>query len=161
MLCPSYTPNGGGHLCRATRCRTRFEMFRGIDVKAVILGIAADLAATFVAMMAVMTFLGIGAGGEDLPEEEARQLIESTFQEPRYLLLGGLLGLLGTMIGGYVAAKFADAAPLLNAACVGLFGVVLGIFVIGESPLWFGVIGILLTLPAAVAGGVLWRNRNH
>ncbi len=136
-------------------------MFRGIDVKAVILGIAADLAATFATMMAVMTLLGIGAGAEVLSEEESRRLIESTFQEPRYLLLGGLLGLLGTVIGGYVAAKFADAAPLLNAACVGLFGVVLGIFLIGESPLWFGVIGILLTLPAAVAGGVLWRNRNQ
>jgi len=82
-------------------------MFRGIDVKAVVLGIAADLAATFVATMAVMTFLGIGAGVKDLPEEEARQLIESTFQEPKYLLLGGLLGLLGTVVGGYVAAKFA------------------------------------------------------
>lgn len=136
-------------------------MFRGIHVKAVILGIAADLAATFAAMMAVMTLLGIGAGAAVLSEEEARRLIESTFQESRYLLLGGLFGLLGTMIGGYVAAKFADAAPLLNAACVGLFGVVLGIFLIGESPLWFGVIGILLTLPAAIAGGVLWRNRNH
>ena len=75
-------------------------MFRGIDVKAVVLGIAADLAATFVATMAVMTFLGIGAGVKDLPEEEARQLIESTFQEPKYLLLGGLLGLLGTVVGG-------------------------------------------------------------
>lgn len=136
-------------------------MFTGVHVKAVILGIAADLAATFAAMMAVMTLLGIGAGAEVLSEEEARRLIESTFQESRYLLLGGLFGLLGTMIGGYVAAKFADAAPLLNAACVGLFGVVLGIFLIGESPLWFGVIGILLTLPAAVAGGVLWRNRNY
>ena len=136
-------------------------MFRGIDVKAVVLGIAADLAATFVATMAVMTFLGIGAGVKDLPEEEARQLIESTFREPKYLLLGGLLGLLGTVVGGYVAAKFADAAPLLNAACVGLFGVVLGIFIIGESPLWFAVIGILLTLPAAITGGILWRNRNR
>ncbi len=136
-------------------------MFRGIDVKAVVLGIAADLAATFVATMAIMTFLGIGAGVKDLPEEEARQLIESTFQEPKYLLLGGLLGLFGTVVGGYVAAKFADAAPLLNAACVGLFGVVLGIFIIGESPLWFAVIGILLTLPAAIAGGILWRNRNR
>jgi hypothetical protein len=135
-------------------------MFRGIDVKAVILGIAADLATTFMAMMAVMTFLGLGEGVKDLPEEEARQLIETTFREPKYLLLGGSLGLLGTVVGGYVAAKFADAAPLLNAACVGLFGVVLGIFFIGESPLWFGVIGILLTLPAAIAGGILWRNRN-
>ncbi len=135
-------------------------MFRGIDVKAVILGIAADLATTFMAMMAVMTFLGLGEGVKDLHEEEARQLIETTFREPKYLLLGGSLGLLGTVVGGYVAAKFADAAPLLNAACVGLFGVVLGIFFIGESPLWFGVIGILLTLPAAIAGGILWRNRN-
>ena len=135
-------------------------MFRGIDVKAVILGIAADLAATFVAMMAVITFLGIGEGVKDLPDEEARQLIDSVFKEPKYLLLGGLLGLLGTVVGGYVAAKFADAAPLLNAACVGLFGVVLGIFFIGDSPLWFAVIGVVLTLPAAIAGGILWRNRN-
>ena len=112
-------------------------------------------------MMAVMTFLGLGEGVKDLPEEEARQLIETTFREPKYLLLGGSLGLLGTVVGGYVAAKFADAAPLLNAACVGLFGVVLGIFIIGESPLWFAVIGILLTLPAAIAGGILWRNRNR
>lgn len=136
-------------------------MFRGIDVKAVILGIAADLAATFVAMMAVITFLGIGEGINDLPDEEARQLIDSAFKEPKYLLLGGLLGLLGTVVGGYVAAKFSDAAPLLNAACVGLFGVVLGIFFIGDSPLWFAVIGIVLTLPAAIAGGILWRNRNR
>lgn len=135
-------------------------MFKGIDVKAVILGIAADLGVTFVAMMVVMTFLGIDTGLEDLPEEEARQLIENTFQEPRYLLLGGLLGLFGTMCGGYVAAKFADAAPLLNAACVGLFGVALGLLFIGDTPLWFGAIGILLTLPAAIAGGALWRNRN-
>ncbi len=135
-------------------------MFRGIDVKAVILGIAADLGFTFVAMMAIMSFLGIGATIEDLPEDEARQLIENTFQEPKYLLLGGLLGLFGTVVGGYVAAKFADAAPLLNAACVGLFGVVLGLLFIGGTPLWFGVIGILLTLPAAIAGGILWRNRN-
>lgn len=135
-------------------------MFRGIDVKAIILGIAADLGFTFVAMMAIMTFFGIGVGIEDLPEDEARQFIENTFQEPKYLLLGGLLGLFGTVVGGYVAAKFADAAPLLNAACVGLFGVVLGLLFIGGTPLWFGVIGILLTLPAAIAGGILWRNRN-
>ncbi len=135
-------------------------MFRGIDVKAVILGIAADLGVTFVAMMVVMTVLGVGTGIEDLPEDEARELIESTFQEPKYLLLGGLLGLFGTVAGGYVAAKFADAAPLLNAACVGLFGVALGFLFIGGTPLWFGVIGMLLTLPAAIAGGVLWRNRN-
>ena len=135
-------------------------MFRGIDVKAVILGIAADLGFTFVAMMTIMTFLGIGAGIEDLPEDEARELIENTFGEPKYLLLGGLLGLFGTAVGGYVAAKFAGAAPLLNATCVGLFGVVLGFLFIGDTPLWFGVIGILLTLPAAIAGGVFWRNRN-
>lgn len=135
-------------------------MFRGIDFKAVMLGIVADLGATFVAMMALLAFLGVNTEVENLSEEEAVQLVESTFQDPTYLLISGLLGLLATVLGGYVAAKLAHAAPLLNAACVGVFGVVLGILFIGKSPLWFALIGIILTLPAAIVGGILWRRRN-
>lgn len=135
-------------------------MFRGIDLKAVLLGIATDLGVTFVAIMVLIAFLGLNAEMETVPEEEAVQLMESTLQEPTYLLVGGLLGLIATVLGGYVAAKFARAAPLLNAACVGVFGVIFGIFFIGGSPLWFDLIGIILTLPAAIVGGFLWRRRN-
>ncbi|MFQ5938004.1 MAG: hypothetical protein ACE5LB_16510 [Acidiferrobacterales bacterium] len=132
-------------------------MFSGIRPNAVLLGIVADLGATFLAMMALTAFLGAQAGVENLPKEEAMQLIEKTLREPPYLLLGGVLGLLATVLGGYVAARVADVAPLLNAACVGVFGVVLGILFIGQSPLWFSLLGILLTPPAAIVGGVLWR----
>jgi hypothetical protein len=132
-------------------------MFQGIRPKAVLFGILADIGATFIAMMVLTTFLGTQVGGEGLSQEEAMQLIERTLKEPPYLLLGGLLGLLATVLGGYVAARTAEVAPLLNAACVGVFDIVLGIFFIGESPLWFSLIGLLLTMPAAVAGGVLCR----
>lgn len=132
-------------------------MFAGIRPKAVLFGILADIGATFIAMMVLTTFLGTQVGGENLSQEEVMQLIERALQEPPYLLLGGLLGLLATVLGGYVAARTAEVAPLLNAACVGVFDVVLGIFLIGGSPLWFGVIALLLTLPAAIAGGVIAR----
>ncbi len=132
-------------------------MFRGIRIQAVALGVVTDLGATLASGIALMIVLRMGAGMENVPEEEARQFIENAFQEPSYLLTGGVLGLLATILGGYVAARAADVAPLLNAACVGLFSVILGLLFIGESPFWLGLIGILLTLPAAIAGGLLWR----
>jgi hypothetical protein len=132
-------------------------VFSGIRPKAILVGIVSDIGATYLAMMALMIWLGAGSGMEDLSKEEARQLIESTFQQPSYLLLSGVLGLLATALGGYVAARVAVVAPLLNAACVGLFDVIFGILLIGDPPLWFSIIGLLLTLPAAIIGGVLWR----
>lgn len=135
-------------------------MFSGIRPKAVLLGIIADIGATLLISTALITYLGAKAGMESLPEEEARQLIVDAFQTPPYLLLGGVLGLLATALGGFVAARVAGVAPLLNAACVGVFGVLLGILFIGEAPLWFSLIAILLTPPAAIAGGVVWRRSN-
>lgn len=130
-------------------------MFSGIRPKAVLIGIVADIGATYIVMAILM--VSIGAGARDLSEEEARQLIESTFQQAPYLLLSGVLGLLATALGGFVAAKVAAVAPLLNAACVGLFDLILGILLIGDAPLWFSVIALFLTLPAAIMGGILWR----
>ena len=46
---------------------------------------------------------------------------------------------------------------LINRIMTGLFDLVLGILLIGDTPLWFSVIALLLTLPAAIMGGVLWR----
>jgi predicted phage tail protein len=130
-------------------------MFSGIRPKAILIGIVADIGATYLIMAVLM--VSLGAGARDLSEEEARQLIESALQQPSYLLLSGALGLLATALGGFVAAKVAIVAPLLNAACVGLFDLVLGVLLIGDAPLWFTAMALLLTLPAAIMGGVLWR----
>jgi hypothetical protein len=136
-------------------------MFEGVRPKAVLFGILADIGATFIAMMLLTTFLGTQVGDGTLSREEVMQIVERAMREPPYLLLGGLLGLLATVLGGYVAARTAEVAPLLNAACVGVFDVVLGIFFIGGPPLWFSIIGLLLTLPAAIAGGVLCRRTGN
>ncbi len=130
-------------------------MFSGIRPKAILIGIVADIGATYLIMAVLM--VSLGAGARDLSEEEARQLIESALQQPSYLLLSGALGLLATALGGFVAAKVATVAPLLNAACVGLFDLILGILLVSDAPLWFSAMALLLTLPAAIMGGVLWR----
>jgi hypothetical protein len=130
-------------------------MFSGIRPKAILIGIVTDIGVTYLIMAVLM--ISLGAGARDLSGEEARQLIENALQQPSYLLLSGALGLMATALGGFVAARVAIVAPLLNAACVGLFDLVLGILLIGDTPLWFSVIALLLTLPAAIMGGVLWR----
>lgn len=132
-------------------------MFEGIRPQAVLWGMIADLGATAIAMAMLGSLLGVPGGMENLSEEERRQALLNAFQEPRYLLFGGLLGLSATVFGGYVAARMAQVAPLLNAACVGLLSVLVGLFSIGSSPFWFSFFGIVLTPPAAIAGGVLWR----
>jgi hypothetical protein len=132
-------------------------VFEGVRPKAVMVGIVTDLGATFVAMMLLTSLFGSRAGVDSISNEEARQLVNRAMQDPAYLLLGGMLGLAATTLGGYVAARVAEVAPLLNAACVGLFDLALGIVTINQSPLWYSLAGILLTLPAAITGGVLWR----
>jgi hypothetical protein len=68
-------------------------------------------------------------------------------------------------VGGYVAARMAPRAPLSHAT--GFAAVLLliagGSFLI-QAPgasMWSLVATILVSVPAAIAGGFLWRQRAH
>ena len=65
-----------------------------------------------------------------------------------------MLGTLTTIVGGYVCAKVANRLPYMNAAALGVVGLVVGVLLAdGDSPLWFNVLGLLVVLPSALLGG--------
>lgn len=85
-----------------------------------------------------------------------------TFKPPTaYILINLVCGLLAAMLGGFVAARLAPAAPRKHAAVLGAMVLVFGILYAvsgrnGPQPMWY-----LTALPVVGAAGVmlggLWR----
>ena len=75
------------------------------------------------------------------------------------LTLNLVVGLVGDFGGGYVAGRIGRQDPILNALLTGAVDLVLGAAVLfllaGFLPLpwWYTAAGLLLTVPAAYAGG--------
>ena len=82
--------------------------------------------------------------------EEALILVA---QRQNFLLWSLFIGTFSTVIGGFIAAKIGKLAPYKNAAVIGVLGVVIGVILGGETPLWFDVTAFLTVIPAALLGG--------
>ncbi len=135
----------------------------GIRLKAIVWGYAAALGATLAGVIALVFYLGLPEGAENMSPEEAQQFFANFIQDPRFLRIAGFVDFLATVLGGYVAARIAKSAPLLNAQCLGVVIVILGILFIQDFPPPVAqamYIPRILTLPAALVGGLLARARN-
>lgn len=90
-----------------------------------------------------------------LSDEQIRSAYQVLLQDVRYLTLGLILGTASTVLGGYLAARLAGSVPYFNALAFGVLGLLISMIGSGDLPAWFKIIGLLLTLPAAVLGGHL------
>ena len=123
---------------------------------AIALGFGVDILATMVVstLLSVVAGVSLAAGGSS--PEEAAALIDRT---AGWLLIGMLGGLCCTVLGGYVAARFANHSEYANAFAVGVASLVFGEAVLivfsQELPLWLRLAGDLAVVPAALLGGHL------
>jgi hypothetical protein len=119
-----------------------------IKLKALILGIIADNAGTLL----LMTILAAALVSTGLSEDEVMSRMKSTSG----LLLGLILGLSCTVLGGFFAGKMAGKAEVLHGVLVAIAGMAMAlIFRESGTPLWFDVAGLVGMLPAGMAGGHL------
>ncbi|MES2933276.1 MAG: hypothetical protein V4805_07290 [Pseudomonadota bacterium] len=81
-------------------------------------------------------------------------------QDLGFMFSALLYGTATTIIGGYLAARFAKKYPYFNAAAFGLTSIVLGLLLSSETPFWFQALGLLSTIPAAVLGGHWYCTKN-
>ncbi len=133
----------------------------GIRLKAVVWGFAAAFGAAFAAVTALVFFLALPEMTENMSPEGFQQLFDPFMRDPRFLRIAGIVDFLASALGGYVAARLAKPAPLVNAGCVGVVGIILDVFLGNELVLQqFGPISTILTLPAALLGGFLASLRN-
>jgi hypothetical protein len=121
---------------------------QGLSIRGIIIAVVVTLIAGGVAGVG----LTLALGGWPLDSEEAMDAL--TMSTP--FLVGSLiLGILSTVLGGFVAARIAKTRHYANAAVIGVLGVIFGVFLAGWDPLWVDAIGLLLTIPAALLGGHL------
>ena len=123
-----------------------------IKLKAVIAGAVLDNATT----LFVMTLLAATLVSTGLSEDQVMSRMKSTSG----LLLGLIIGLGCTGLGGYVAGRMAKQAEVLHGLLVAVIGMVIAlIFREIGVPAWFDILGFAAMLPAGMAGGYLAERR--
>ena len=83
-------------------------------------------------------------------------------QSAALVALRFILLLVATAAGGYVAARRSPRAELTNALAVGVVITVLAILssvIVGSRPDLLGILGIVLTIPAGLTGGLVRLSR--
>lgn len=131
----------------------------GISIRAVILASLAVLGVDIVSSLLLTQMFGGPAFGSGLSEEEVRRAYQVLLQDVRYLSFGLILGTASTVLGGYLAARLARSVPYFNALAFGVLGLLISAIGSGDLPTWFKLIGLALTLPAALLGGHLAKLR--
>ena len=127
-----------------------------LRIRAVFLGSLVDMVGTFLLGAVFFGILG-GATGAASPEELTRIYDASVGLQIATLTLG----LVMTAAGAYVAAQLAAGAERLHAFAVGVVSTAMGFSVVfaapESSPFWSQAAGLILTIPAAFAGGEIRR----
>lgn len=132
---------------------------QGISIRAVILASLAVLGVDIVSSVLLTQMFGGPGLGSGMSEEQIRSAYQVLLQDARYLMLGMILGTASTVLGGYLAARLAGSVPYFNAAAFGVLALLISSIGAGELPAWFKIMGLLLTLPAALLGGHLAKLR--
>lgn len=121
-----------------------------IDIRAIVLATLAVFGIDFVTgIVLVAVFGGPIANGS---EEQVKNAAAALVNDPGYLRAALILGTASTVVGGYLVARIARRIPYFNALVYGLLSTVLSTLMTGELPVWFRVVGIGLTVPAALLG---------
>ena len=127
----------------------RFRTLR-LNRRAIIYGCLTDIGASIAAVVLV----GVLASAVSSDPASLRE----TTQSAGFVALQFILGLAATVLGGYVAARRSRRAELTNALAVGVVMTtiaILGLVVVGARPDLLGILGIVLTIPAGLTGGLV------
>ncbi len=125
-----------------------------INRRAIVYGCLTNFGVSIAATILV-GLLAAAASSDPASLQIARQ--SAALVALRFILL-----LVATAAGGYVAARRSPRAELTNALAVGVVITVLAILssvIVGSRPDLLGILGIVLTIPAGLTGGLVRLSR--
>ena len=127
-----------------------------LNVRAVLIGSLVDIVGSFIAGGIFFAALGVASGAASAEELNAAYDASVTLQ-----LVTLVLGLVMTGAGAYVAARMTKGAERLHAFAVGVISTAIGFTVVFAAPetqpFWSQAASLILTIPAAFAGGEVRR----
>lgn len=121
-----------------------------IDIRAILLATLAVFGIDYISRIVLVAVFGNPI--VDGSEEELKAAAAALLRNTGFLRGALVLGTASTVVGGFLVARIARRIPYFNALAYGLLGVLLGLLWAGESPMWFRVVGIGVTVPAALLG---------
>ena len=144
--------------------------FTGVQVRPIIVGVVVDYIATYAGTYAYF-FIYLAKELSKQGEVTGDQ-IRDYMTSPEGLMVGFIIGVLGTALGGFVAAVKAGKLEIKHGALVGFCSLILSFIeqsLQEESlplPEWFRFLSIAAIIPAGAFGGFLaeafkGRGRNH
>jgi hypothetical protein len=131
----------------------------GISLRALILASLAVFGVDVVSTFLLIALFGGPAFDSSMTDAQIAAAMQVLLQDARYLTIALIFGTASTVLGGFLAARIAGKVPYFNALAFGICGLVLSMLATGEVPTWFKICGLTLTLPAALLGGHLAKQR--
>lgn len=133
-------------------------------ILAVVVGSLVDIFSSTVAGVAFGMAVGIFLVVQGVGLEQIQQVFSNS---TAVKLIGLLIGACCSILGGYVAAWMARQRELLHALATGIASLTIGMVMLSlqylspvpaTQPVWITIIAFILTVPAAICGGLLRRS---
>jgi putative membrane protein (TIGR04086 family) len=131
--------------------------FTGVQIRPVIIGVVVDYVGTYVIMYAYFFFYL--ANELSKRGELSNEAITDYMMTTEGLLIGFAIGTLGTVIGGFVAARKAGNFEIKHGAFVGLGSLIVSFIeeLLRQEymplPEWFRFLSVVAIIPAGALGG--------
>ena len=130
---------------------------RGLKIKAILFGSLADILGTSLSGLILCFIYGVIKISQGVSAENLSKL---DVQHDFLLQVSSLIiGSVCTLLGGYIAGRMAKQSEVLHGGIVGILSLVFASFFIFQNPLWFNIIGFIVTIPLAMAGGHIAKNK--
>jgi hypothetical protein len=132
---------------------------RNISWGGVLAGSLVDIVATSIFATAYGAYPAISRGLVSLAPDQIANEMAKLQAEPLVYWTQFSVGSLFSVLGGYVAARIAKRAELLNASLTAVLGILLGFYFVlsqtNDVPLWLNIISFIATPVFATLGGYL------
>lgn len=130
-----------------------------ISVRAVVLASLAVIGVDIIWNFLLISLFGGPTFSSEMTDEQIRRALQVLFQDARYLTFALIFGTASTILGGYLAARLARSVPYFNALAFGILGLTLNVLTSSDLPIWSKIIGFGFTVPAALLGGHIAKQR--
>jgi hypothetical protein len=129
-------------------------MMKYLDIRAIVLATLAVFGIDSVSEIVLFSaFSDLPDGASD---EQVKAVAAALIADPGYLRAALILGTVSTVIGGFLVARLARQIPYFNALGYGVLATALSLVFSAMAPpgfpLWYRVVGIGLSIPAALVG---------
>ncbi|HEX4970402.1 MAG TPA: hypothetical protein VJ299_12165 [Steroidobacteraceae bacterium] len=132
-------------------------MLSRLDIRAIVLATLAVIGIDFLVGSVLMSAYAGDQIASATDDAARKAVLEALAANSEYLRAVLILGTASTVLGGFLVARIARSIPYFNGLAYGVVAVVLNLLPTHGLPTWFKVVGIGVTVPAALLGAYFGR----